>query len=146
MPTQLGQNQSWPRVGRTHWAEVRAGPALPLCWAGVSVGFYLGPSWLWLLLVDWPCLPLFSLGLNSSSTADQSAGQGPVLTVSLKVQGALIWLRNSQAIRGHSSGGWVQDQPRSPRSIPQLLNSKGFDWNQKNYGNAANCLPSSIQP
>lgn len=146
----MGQNQSWPGVGWTHGAAVRTGPAEPPCWVGVWLGLYLSQAIRAMSTPGWPCLlflPMeLSLEPNPSSMDDQSPSQYSQPTIRLK--GWVPWsgMETAWPLWGSICGYWIQDQPTSPRSIPQLLKSKGFDWIQKNYGNTANHLPGCIQP
>lgn len=94
----------------THWAGVRAGPAWPPCWAVVWAGICLIQTNPPVTAPGWLCLPPpmnLSLEPNSSSVRDQSSGQGPKRTVTLKVQDVLIWPGNSPDDSGPEQ--WMMD-------------------------------------
>lgn len=94
----IGPKPNLSQVGRTHWTEVRAGPAVTSR-LGSSLSRILSQAIIPAVTAPgWPGLQPsvgFSLEPNSSSIGDQDTGQGPESTVSLQVQGALIWPRNS---------------------------------------------------
>ena len=94
-PTELGSEQVQPDL-----------PSGAVVWAGICLiqtnPPVTAPGWLRL-----PPPVNLSLEPNSSSVHDQSSGQGPKPTVTLKVQDVLVWPGNSPDDSGPEQ--WMMD-------------------------------------
>lgn len=124
-----------PTEGRSEQVQ----PDLPARQESVKDSVCFRLSQLQPFLVDPASTTLMELSLetNTSSVGDQSSGQIQILLSFSKFGMSRSGLEITQIILGHSSGCWVQDQPRSLGSTTYLLKSKGFDQNQKNDGESS---------